>query len=403
MPPRIAADTQKIAAAAQTAGWNYRLWTEEAVRRQWGEETAWKLISSLRGTAPLAMYASLLSDWVRWRVLAEYGGLYLDTDTTLTTSTLPREETWHVADIATHTRRGGRMETGCIAAMGERGMGAAGAACKAVEARLAALGDMNAALNTYRLPYLIGPQWVMTECREALAAAGYSMAALPSVLASCSNPRAVLYHWGAWSWHRQGQGETLEQQETRRNRRRNGPVYTPRTIGTEKPQQGDPLFSVPSGTKRIVIFSNVPGFDPARAELREGDLCIHINKAIHAAAAMAVLGTVHTLFVRHGHNVGSGYKWHATTNFDGYRSVIFHGSTPRGEEPWLADYRRGAGTGNATSGFICYQHARAAAPNIPIVLAGFAPGEDIGYRWPQHGWQYEAEYYATHHVNLIHP
>lgn len=184
-------------------------------------------------------------------------------------------------------------------------------------------------------------------------------------------------------------------------RLRNGPVYTPRTITVQRPQSGT-LFQAPAGAQRIVIFSNVANFDPARIPLKAGDWCIHINRAAHASAAMAVPGTWHTLFIRHGGNHGTGFIWHTPpAGFNGYRSVVFYYHAPTAV--WMQEYRLHAKSGNPTSGFICYQNARAAAPHLPLILAGFAPDSDISYRWPEHDWQYEADYYKQHHVTIFRP
>lgn len=166
-------------------------------------------------------------------------------------------------------------------------------------------------------------------------------------------------------------------------------------------------FPVFPGTKRIVVFSNVTkGFSVADAGLREGDMCIHINTAVHAAEAMKTAGTTHVLVVRHGKESDKeGWRWYAPDKIAGYDHVFF---TPVyrscHELPWWPDYVAHNPGKVPTTGFLAYMMARTEAPHLPIVLAGFDPGHDHGTAmYDGHGWKYEAEYYRRNRVPLVKP
>lgn len=399
MPPRIESATAAIRAAAEKAGHRYSLWDEFTLSAAFGDEFGYTLITSAKSTMPPARWYALMSDWARWRLLAEYGGLYLDTDTELTTSALPASADLGVADINLHTYKDTMLETGAIYAKGERGKKAAALAANLATLRMTAVGDIGAQLQKTRLPSLIGPYWMWETVFPAWRNKGFSYAAINPAVASCTNLSAALHHWGAWSWNLD-KSAPLHDVETHR---RNGPIYTPRRIVTKPQATKEPsLFSAPAGAERIVIFSNVTSFDPARVPVRAGDWCIHINRAAHAAAAMSVPNTWHTLFVRHGSNHGTGYTWHTPpAGFNGYQSVVFYFNAP--PTAWMQEYRLNAKSSNPTSGFCCFQYARAAAPHLPLILAGFAPDSDISYRWPEHDWQYEANYYKKHNITIIRP
>lgn len=167
------------------------------------------------------------------------------------------------------------------------------------------------------------------------------------------------------------------------------------------------VLTLPAGVRRIVVLSNVvEGWPAERIGLRSGDLCLHINRAAHAAEAMAVEGAHHWLFCRHATaRAELGWRWFTPAAFDGYARVLFiHDAILcRGMRWWAAWQNEHDGT-PATTGFIVANICRELWPEVPLVLGGFEPGVYHGTPlWPGHAWQAEAEWYARHNFTLISP
>lgn len=166
-------------------------------------------------------------------------------------------------------------------------------------------------------------------------------------------------------------------------------------------------FTIPSRAKRVVILSNVQeGFPMEEIGLRENDVCIHINTAVHAEEAMSVPGTYHILLVRHGKdNENGGWKWFAPSVIRGYDHVLF---TPIHDSfatlPWWKVYYAATKGKVPSTGFMAYRIVKEEAPHLPVVLAGFDPGVDHGTpMFAGHAWGYEALYYERNGVKIIKP
>lgn len=163
---------------------------------------------------------------------------------------------------------------------------------------------------------------------------------------------------------------------------------------------------IPVGTERIVIFSNVKdGFSVGMAGLKSGDLCLHLNRAVHAEEAMKVEGTKHILIVRHGRGGLDKWQWYAPKSFVGYEHVLFtpiYGSFA--ELPWWEEYMAETGGRMPSTGFLAFKIAMTEAPDKPIVLAGFDPGVDHGTPlYAGHAWGYEASQYKASRVKMVLP
>lgn len=160
------------------------------------------------------------------------------------------------------------------------------------------------------------------------------------------------------------------------------------------------------GVSRIVLFSNVTdGFSVADVGLRSGDLCIHLNTAVHAAEAMKVAGTRHMLVVRHGHAGRGRWRWFAPESFEGYEHILFtpvHNSFAGLD--WWREYMNATGGKMPSTGFLAFMLARTEYPSTPVLLAGFDPGIDHGTPlFHGHAWGYEASYYSKAKVPVIEP
>lgn len=409
LPQADAADVAVIRNACSRAGWQYRLWSGADLWQLYGSEPAVRELDRLRPHLPAARFASLASDYFRWRVLVEAGGLYLDTDTRLTVADLPPLPT--EGDLWLHDRKHGEgMNTAFILAVG-RGQQAAARICAAVSAKLRGVTVEHAA-RKWGLLTAAGPRWVENTLFPELEAAGYKIGMVPRELASSSSPASAFWHRGEGSWIHAG-GAAMPAQESHatflarqpRHLRPLGGISIPAPAAAE-PQPARPRvygdgvaewWRLPPGVKRVVVFSNVTdGFpDPA---LRAGDLCIHIGHARHAAAAMQVPGTQHWLMVRHG----GGWHWYTPASFDGFSRVRFVDdafcTTPFA---WYADYPQGK---SPTTGFLTACCIRELYPGVPLILAGFDPGVAHGTPlWSGHAWAHERTWYATHGFTLLTP
>lgn len=159
------------------------------------------------------------------------------------------------------------------------------------------------------------------------------------------------------------------------------------------------------GVQRVVVLSNVTrGFPWAAVGLRAGDLVVHCNRASNRAEAMAVPGTRHWLFVRHGKGRDErGWHWYHPRTFDGFERVIFVDDEGLREYKWYAEWHE-AGRKSPTTGFIAANIVRELAPEMPLLLAGFEPGVHHGtYLWQGHDWEAERRWYAERGFCCIPP
>lgn len=308
----------------------------------------------------------------------------------------------------------------------------------------------------------IGPGWLRDVCLPMLHAEGYMWEAIP-VGVACNRSRAAmapgggsrLWHHGTGTWFCRGvdfdaaierahgaqRAEAAQKAEVGERkallaglpawRRPQGTVVVPETgVGAVQRCRtgrgrscaaGDDdggvqpggagglqaLLSVPRGTRRIVVFSNVTQEWP-HFPLRAGDWCIHLNRAMHLLEAVQVAGTTHALIIRHGKVPGTGRRrWYIpqVADFEGIGQAFFvNDNTPLRTLPWWRTYRRDNPGKHATTGFIAANYMRTLAPGIPLYLVGFDPAGSHGTpKWTGHAWSYEAQWYRTHNFNLITP
>lgn len=161
---------------------------------------------------------------------------------------------------------------------------------------------------------------------------------------------------------------------------------------------------IPEGAKRIVILSNCKGKLPKGA-VREGDLCVHLNRAAFKDEAMAVPGTWHELIVRHGRDSNNNVIWFTPDKGVSGFSCVHFTPTINGwsGSMWWRLYRDKTGGKSPTTGFLAYRAASLVnSKGLPVILVGFNPSVDMGtYRSPKHGWDYEAATYAREKANII--
>lgn len=166
-------------------------------------------------------------------------------------------------------------------------------------------------------------------------------------------------------------------------------------------------LQIPKGTKRIVIFSNVTSIDLDTLKLGKGDHCIHLNRAMHYQEAISVPGTTHACLVRSGINERKDKKqlrWFNPSTTIGFGQIIYIEDSLFHRCPWWQAYKRENPKKCPTSGFLAWHMAMDSGAGLPVVLCGFAPGEDFGsYAYPGHAWEYERDAYASAGATIIRP
>lgn len=408
MPAEQRADAERLSRACARARVEYKLWGQEELWARYGTEPAVRELDRLRPHLPAARFASLASDYFRWRVLVEAGGLYLDTDTQLTAHELP--ELPAEGDLWLHGKEGSEwVETGFILARGQRGQQAAERICSAVADKLRGVTAEHAA-RKWGLLTAAGPRWFTREVLPELRAVGYRVGVVPQGLASTGSSAAAFWHYGRGAWIN-ARGAAMPAPDTRPawQRPRATVVLPERRRKTEDaevvPEVLRAHFALPEGTRRVVLLANsVRGFCAEDAGLREGDLVVHFSRARHKERAMELApSAVHWLICRSGGK--RPRNWYTPANFDGFERVLFLDAAAQLHR---CAFQRAYSLTNPgkspTTGFIAAALFRALHPGEELVLAGFDPGVSHGSpMYEGHAWQYEAEYYLRNNFNLIKP
>lgn len=423
--------------AAEAAGWRYRLWGWEELLAAFGAEPVAGVFRRAFELPPEVMspavVASLACDYYRSRVLADGGGVYLDAD-------FECRGPWpdfagllgaagvDVLGLAEFFR--GVMCAGFFAVDDGEPMRCAAEAAAAYLLRTLPPESADFAARLVAecrrdggrgglAQHGVGPGWRRRVVLPLWERAGVRWAFVPRTAVGHRQWReaAALVHMGAARWHEQEGAELsrLWQQRAHAAREMSAPVEGGDAVAAVLPPWMRPQstrvlpqvlrrgvavdgaavsrgLSVPPGTRRVVIFSNVPGLD-ARAMVREGDFCVHINRARHFPAVRNAPRVAHALVVRSGQDSRTGRTfWFTPPDTTGFSQLLHVQDVPmRSRRRWWQDYCRENPGKCPTTGFICWHLAREAAPGLPVVLVGFDPSRDCGtYRWPGHAWGYEA-------------
>lgn len=421
---------------AEGMGMEYRLWGENELWREFGHEAELATLRTCMETLPTATVYSFASDFFRFRLLAEFGGLYLDTDVEcrMTGEPLPAKPGIYVG-TERHNRQ--LLSTWCMWAPGPAGREAARcmwAAAKPVFCRQLPTGAADIPSRFIELMRRdkkghgadkmgLGPGVFRAEILPALMAGGFSCTMLAESIAACRDATAALRHCNRGSWLERGADWDKRAREAMsRERLEKAPVWL-RPQGCAvlpvplEPQRGAreavavrngwpaPL-RIPDDTRRVVVISNVTrGFSLSGLNLGAGDVCIHCNHARHAAEAMAIPGTRHFLFVRHGRGKDPrGWHWYHDGGFDGFERVLFvDDSTMLCPMRWYGEWKKVSGK-SPTTGFIAANMVRELYPQVKLILAGFDPGVKHGTpMWHGHDWASEARWYGQRGFTLIRP
>ncbi len=425
----------EVRAAAVKAGWKYKLWDWEELLGEFGAEPVAEVFRrafALPGEViSPAVVSSLASDYYRSRVLADDGGVYLDTDFECRSGWPDFEGLLAAAGVDVMVLEEFFKPVPCAGFFACADGWPMRLAVEAAAEQLLRVLPPNAADFATRLVAEcrrdvpggglaqrgVGPGWRRRVVLPLWQAEGVHWAFVPRTAVGHRQWReaAALVHMGAARWHEQSgtalaalwQARALAARQAEFNAalpvwlRPQGTRLLPKTLPRRRLVQPPTQtlldgLTLPRGVCRVVVFSNVPGLD-AQAVLKPGDLAVHINRARQFPAARLVAGVTHALVVRRGKDrAGGGPIWFDPPSTAGFSQVLHVQDVPmRARRRWWQEYCRANPGKCPTTGFICWHLAREAAPGVPVVLVGFDPSRDCGtYRWPGHAWGYEAAEYA---------
>lgn len=423
--------------AAEEAGREHRLWGWEELLGAFGAEPVAEVFRrafALPGAViSPAVVASLACDYYRSRVLAEDGGVYLDTDFECRGAWPDVEGLLAASGVEVLGLEEFFMPAMCAgfyASADGRAMRLAADAAAEYLLRMLPPGAEDFASRLVAecrrdggrgglAQRGVGPGWRRRVVLPLWQAAGVRWAFVPREVVGHRQwgGGAALVHMAAARWHeREGAAlsalwrsraqaarvaevrGTVEAELPlwlRPQSRRALPQVLRRGVAVMPPVGAAGLL-LPEGRRRVVIFSNVPGVD-ARAVLQPGDFAVHINRARYFPAVRDVPDVVHALVVRRGRDRRTGrLVWYVPPSVAGFAQVLRVRDVPmRARRRWWRDYCRQNPGKCPTTGFICWHLAMEAVPGLPVVLVGFNPGADCGsYRWPGHAWEYEAKVYT---------
>lgn len=420
---------------AATMGMHYHLWNEEELWQTFGHEPELATLRTCMEVLPTATTWSFLSDFFRFRLIAELGGLYLDADTECR-QTIPRPNTPGLYC----SREGYNPElwsTWLLWAIGDTGKQTAKALWENARQHFNSILPQNARDLPSRYIWQmrrdikghgagamgLGPRVFRHTLLPPLLTTGHHIEPLPDSSASVRTTTAALHQVGAASWHEKkanwnDRAENAKCREfmaaappwSRPQSSRDLPstCHHPAAAPSACIQPQPDGLIIPRTARRIIIFSNVTNLDPARVELRPGDHCIHLNRAKQFDKIKLIPGLTHAVAIRGGKvkQTGSSVQvWYNPPDTRGMLQVLHINDAPMASRrKWWRQYWADNPGKGPTSGFICWHLAQEAAPSLPIILAGFAPGEDFGTpQYSGHAWGYEAEAYARACANIIRP
>ena len=435
MPEREAAWVAKIRAAATAAGHVHKMWGEAELAAAFGEEPMWAWFARARACLNDVTTWTLMSDYYRLRVLAHEPGLYLDTDFELRGGW---PELAGEADVMGMPESFNRSEL-CNGVFMCREAGAFQLAVQLAAARLQEACNIESA--EFDIQYIelvrgdkskyggiawagIGPGWIRRVVLPAWRQTGVSWAFFSPVIVGHKkwpeHPKLAHVGTGAWLF---GKGRSRDGAHWRalawEARRRcektayeqflaSAPAHLhpkgeailpeprrPRLASRER----DCPISLPRGTKRVLVLSNVRlGF--RMPPLHKGDVLIHLNKAVHKAQFDTVPDVQHILVFRSG----TGGKWFAPAGMTNYTEVVpATVEKIASKTAWLKEWKTHT-SAQPSTGFLVANTLREYHPDLPLLLVGFAPDRDCGtYRWPSHNWIAEATWYKLNAFKLLPP
>lgn len=195
--------------------WKHCLWDWPTLKREFADDSCTQIFERAIAILPQATTYSLMSDYYRLALPARYGGIYLDTD--FIVRGMPATT---LADVSLMSP----VQTAALCANGQRGKEALAimrecAAEKLLE-RLGSVKNFGAAYIAYVRRDekgkgigwgCIGPSFMRSHMLPAILRAGYSYRCFKQWESSTRNPKTLLYHFNAASWHEKIDWNSLEQ------------------------------------------------------------------------------------------------------------------------------------------------------------------------------------------------
>lgn len=206
---------------ASALGYQYKLWTQYELEARYKDHPVLSIFDQGRKLVPTSTIFGLASDWFRYALLADFGGIYADTD--MLAQNIPALSTYSPeADIvfSNEGRNGDLPCIGLIWCNGERGQKAARILSNAATARLLETLPPDAENFGSRLVniarqdicvsgiarYGIGPVALRSIFIPAMEKEGYSCKTVPRPVEADRRylPSAWLLHNSAAAWYNRG-------------------------------------------------------------------------------------------------------------------------------------------------------------------------------------------------------
>ena len=154
--------------------------------------------------------------------------------------------------------------------------------------------------------------------------------------------------------------------------------------------------------KRFFVFSNAPGKDVSSLDITSDDIVVLLNHAVDFDS----LPHARKLFIGRK-NADKSNDWFIPEGQQNRLSQLYEDfllpldAEFADERPWYNEYRKATGRIPST-GWLAWKLLREDFPDAEVILVDFNPAGDIGtYKWPQHGWAYEAKDYAQNGAKII--
>lgn len=210
MPPEEREYVAGIKAAAEEAGHEHLLWDAASLAEVYGQEAPAAVFQKAVDFLPIGTVYGLMSDYYRLRVLAEEGGMYLDTDIRISgkwPEVAPEVDVWGM-----HESWNTEYMNSCLFMV--RSAAPMRLAAELAGKHLLSQLPLNADHFEERLVAMIrgggivqngvGPGWMRKVLLPAWEQAGYTYGMLPPDVAGCEQTSAhsCLTHMGAARWYK---------------------------------------------------------------------------------------------------------------------------------------------------------------------------------------------------------
>lgn len=212
LPEHDREDVDDLVVKLSNAGHSHKLWSYGELMETVEDDELVKAVERARELLPHTMFASMLTDYFRVKLL-ETPGLYMDTDVVCVPDEFPDMPSG--SDIYTCTNSDGKTMNTCILYVPTE-KGAAGCAkvagMVADKLKLVFLGEDaervtdNLKAEPYSLMTFVGPGFFKAASSGTLKADGVRVVTMPLIFARSKNSDTVLLHRGSGKWCFGGKG-----------------------------------------------------------------------------------------------------------------------------------------------------------------------------------------------------